>query len=55
MVQRNTDCRFVERPYNQDSATTYGVEIAGRYALKQTEIGAFIYVECSAFNRTCKN
>ncbi|MGN0936141.1 TonB-dependent receptor plug domain-containing protein [Acinetobacter amyesii] len=35
----NTDCRFVERPYNQDSATTYGVEIAGRYALKQTENG----------------
>ncbi|MGA8884681.1 MAG: TonB-dependent receptor [Acinetobacter sp.] len=33
------DCRFVERPYNQDNATTYGVEVAGRYALKQTENG----------------
>ena len=31
--------RFVERPYNQDQATTYGVEISGRYALKQTENG----------------
>ena len=35
----DSDCRFVERPYNQDSATTYGVEIAGRYALKQTDSG----------------
>lgn len=34
-----TNCRFVERPYNQDNAATYGVEIAGRYALKQTENG----------------
>lgn len=33
------DCRFVERPYNQDNAATYGVEVAGRYALKQTENG----------------
>jgi outer membrane receptor protein involved in Fe transport len=32
-------CRFVERPFNQDNATTYGVEVAGRYALKQTEAG----------------
>ncbi|MFW1945445.1 TonB-dependent receptor plug domain-containing protein [Acinetobacter guillouiae] len=31
--------RFVERPYNQVQATTYGVEISGRYALKQTENG----------------
>ncbi|OTG91585.1 TonB-dependent receptor plug domain-containing protein [Acinetobacter sp. ANC 3813] len=32
-------CRFVERPVNQDNATTYGVEVAGRYALKQTDTG----------------
>ncbi|WP_374664909.1 TonB-dependent receptor plug domain-containing protein [Acinetobacter sp.] len=32
-------CRFVERPINQDNATTYGVELAGRYALKQTDAG----------------
>ncbi|MGE8540467.1 MAG: TonB-dependent receptor plug domain-containing protein [Acinetobacter sp.] len=32
-------CRFVERPFNQDNATTYGVEVAGRYALKQTDTG----------------
>ena len=32
-------CRFVERPVNQDNATTYGVEVAGRYALKQTDAG----------------
>ncbi|UUM27076.1 TonB-dependent receptor [Acinetobacter colistiniresistens] len=31
--------RFVERPQNQDQATTYGVELSGRYALKQTETG----------------
>ncbi len=31
--------RFVERPHNQDNATTYGVEVSGRYALKQTEHG----------------
>lgn len=31
--------RYVERPYNQNNATTYGVEITGRYALKQTEQG----------------
>lgn len=31
--------RFVERPINQDNAITYGVEIAGRYAVKQTENG----------------
>ncbi|OTG82718.1 TonB-dependent receptor [Acinetobacter sp. ANC 5054] len=35
----DSNCRYVERPYNQDNATTYGVEIAGRYALKQTENG----------------
>lgn len=35
----DTDCRFVERPSNQDNATTYGVELSGRYALKQTEGG----------------
>ncbi len=32
-------CRFVERPFNQNNATTYGVEVAGRYALKQTDNG----------------
>ena len=31
--------RYVERPQNQDNATTYGVEVSGRYALKQTEYG----------------
>lgn len=31
--------RYVERPQNQDQATTYGVEFSGRYALKQTEAG----------------
>ncbi|TVT78411.1 TonB-dependent receptor plug domain-containing protein [Acinetobacter colistiniresistens] len=31
--------RYVERPQNQDQATTYGVELSGRYALKQTEAG----------------
>lgn len=38
-VIRQEGTRFVERPQNQDNATTYGVEIAGRYALKQTENG----------------
>lgn len=36
-VIRQEGTRFVERPQNQNNATTYGVEIAGRYALKQTE------------------
>lgn len=31
--------RYVERPQNQNQATTYGVEFSGRYALKQTEAG----------------
>ena len=31
--------RYVQRPTNQNSATTYGVELSGRYALKQTEAG----------------
>ncbi|ENX33626.1 hypothetical protein F889_02289 [Acinetobacter colistiniresistens] len=31
--------RYVERPQNQEQATTYGVELSGRYALKQTEAG----------------
>ncbi|MGS0704945.1 TonB-dependent receptor plug domain-containing protein [Acinetobacter sp. ANC 3781] len=38
-VIRQEGTRFVERPQNQDNATTYGVEIAGRYALKQTANG----------------
>ena len=38
-VIRQEGARFVERPQNQNNATTYGVEIAGRYALKQTENG----------------
>jgi len=38
-VIRQEGTRFVERPQNQNNATTYGVEIAGRYALKQTENG----------------
>lgn len=38
-VIRQEGTRFVERPYNQDQATTYGLEISGRYALKQTENG----------------
>ena len=33
------ECRFVERPRNQSEATTYGVELSGRYAIKQTENG----------------
>ncbi len=31
--------RYVERPQNQNEATTYGVEFSGRYALKQTDAG----------------
>lgn len=31
--------RYVERPQNQNKATTYGVELSGRYALKQTNAG----------------
>ena len=31
--------RYIERPINQDNATTYGVEVSARYALKQTEHG----------------
>lgn len=31
--------RYVARPQNQASANTYGVELSGRYALKQTEAG----------------
>ncbi|OTG74901.1 TonB-dependent receptor [Acinetobacter sp. ANC 4218] len=38
-VIRQEGSHFVERPQNQDNATTYGVEIAARYALKQTENG----------------
>lgn len=38
-VIRQEGSRFVERPHNQNSATTYGVEVAGRYALKQTANG----------------
>lgn len=38
-VIREEGDRFVERPSNQNDATTYGVEVAGRYALKQTENG----------------
>lgn len=38
-VIREENGRFVERPHNQDNATTYGFELAGRYALKQTENG----------------
>jgi outer membrane receptor for ferrienterochelin and colicin len=38
-VIRQEGSRFVERPQNQDNATTYGIEISGRYALKQTQRG----------------
>jgi outer membrane receptor protein involved in Fe transport len=31
--------RYVKRPQNQNHATTYGVELSGRYALKQTAQG----------------
>lgn len=31
--------RFVERPQNQSSASSYGVELSGRYALKQNSAG----------------
>jgi outer membrane receptor protein involved in Fe transport len=31
--------RYVKRPQNQPHATTYGIELSGRYALKQTEQG----------------
>jgi len=31
--------RYVKRPQNQDHATTYGVELSGRYALKQNAQG----------------
>ena len=43
-VIREENGRFVERPQNQDNATTYGVEISGRYALKQTEKGHSLMV-----------
>ncbi len=33
------DGRYVQRPTNQNSATTYGMELSGRYALKQTQAG----------------
>lgn len=33
------DGRYVQRPTNQNSATTYGVELSGRYAIKQTDAG----------------
>lgn len=38
-VIRLEGSRYIQRPYNQDQATTYGVEISGRYALKQTASG----------------
>ena len=38
-IIREEGDRFVERPSNQNDATTYGVEVSGRYALKQTENG----------------
>lgn len=49
--------RYVERPQNQDEATTYGVEISGRYALKQTEAGhAFMLNgQVSTVRATIKN
>ena len=31
--------RYVQRPENQDKAVTYGVELTGRYALKETGSG----------------
>lgn len=31
--------RYVQRPQNQSKATAYGVEISGRYAIKQTSAG----------------
>jgi outer membrane receptor for ferrienterochelin and colicins len=39
VIRLESNGRYVERPQNQDNATTYGVEVAGRYALKQTENG----------------
>jgi outer membrane receptor for ferrienterochelin and colicins len=36
---RQEGARFVERPVNQDQATTYGIEVSARYALKQTANG----------------
>jgi outer membrane receptor for ferrienterochelin and colicins len=38
------DGRYVERPQNQAKANTYGVELSGRYALKQTETGHSLMV-----------
>ena len=38
-VIREENGRFVERPSNQDNATTYGVEVSGRYALEETGNG----------------
>lgn len=38
-VVRQEGDRFIERPQNQNSATTYGLELSGRYALKQTAAG----------------
>ena len=43
-VIRLENGRYVERPYNQDQATTYGVEVSGRYALKQTSSGHSLMV-----------
>lgn len=36
--------RYVERPQNQARANTYGIELSGRYALKQTEAGHSLMV-----------
>ena len=38
-VIRQEGDRYVQRPQNQNNATTYGFELAGRYALKQTDAG----------------
>lgn len=38
-VIRLENGRYVQRPQNQPHATTYGVELSGRYALKQNEQG----------------
>ncbi|WP_109440575.1 TonB-dependent receptor plug domain-containing protein [Acinetobacter haemolyticus] len=49
--------RYVERPQNQDKATTYGVELSGRYALKQTEAGHALMLngQVSTVRATIKN
>ena len=39
VIRQEENGRYLQRPQNQPHATTYGVELSGRYALKQNENG----------------